>query len=374
MFLFIFVLCFISLNKKSGKYYNKSKTVTISSSFVLFYIVSAISWYIYISKSSTFKDILILGNNIASSVTEFLNPQYSFTVRIFINEFPLSIEILKYLYLISAIFIASGILDLLLSAFFQKENRFKFNYEYTVLSIILFAFLLGTFVPRTSTAITTDRVYMIASILLAPFCIIGGIAFIENVEKIYNRNHKYLKNNKNHYKIMSLFLMVFLLFNSGWMSEVIIKDGFYPCIYLSKERIMNNKNIDIQTKTYLYSRYTFDCDVVSSLWLLKNMEIEKVIYTDVSRNGNFFVNTSSYTSIPYISTIKTGIIPHIRTVSIDQIDQESYIYLRYLNIKEGIIITSIYPTFSWNYTSEFFSILDAGNKIYTNEGSEIYYH
>ena len=359
MFSVIFALCFILLDKKFMKRYNDESI--ISPTFVSLYIVFAIGWYMYISSSWTFNTIVGLGNNIVSSIAEFLNPEYSFTAHILGTKWTLSIQIMKYLYLIASFFIAIGILVLLLDRHFYKENKFKFHYDYAVLSISFFVMLLGTFVPATTIAISTDRVYQITSVLLAPFCVIGSIEFCKSFEKVYSK--LFHITDKHSLKVISIFLMIFLLFNSGWASEVIIKDSFLPDIYISKERIIRDG--DPAGKLYLYDKYTFDCDVFSAQWLLKNMESDTIIYTDKDHGVSSF---------PYIAEVQTGITPYTRILSNTHIKQlKGYIYLRHLNIKEGIIEISVYPTIKWDYTSKLYPILNASNKIYTNGGSEIYH-
>lgn len=361
----IFALCFILLDKKK-RYNNEPITTTISPTFVLLYIVFAIGWYMYISSSCTFNTIVCLGNNIVSSIAEFLNPEYSFTAHILETKWTLSIQIMKYFYLIASFFIAIGILVLLLDRYFYKENKFKFHYDYAVLSISFFVMLLGTFVPVTTIAISTDRVYQITSVLLAPFCIIGGIEFIKSAKNFHSKLfHVHLKSNKFSFKIISIFLVMFLLFNSGWASEVIIKDSFLPYTYISKERIMNGG--DVTGKLYLYDYYIFDYNVFSSCWLLKNMRPYALVYSD---------KTHGKLSFPtYIAEIRTERDPYAQVYFIGNIsfNEKCYIYLRYLNIHEGIIENSVYPTILWNHTSEISPILNSSNKIYTNGGSEIYY-
>ena len=209
------------------------------------------------------------------------------------------------------------------------------------------------------------------------------------LKKIYSKLfHTHLNTNstKSSLKIISIFLMIFLLFNSGWVSEVVIKDTFPPCIYIGKERIMNGE--DISSKLYLYDKYPFDCDVFSAQWLLKNTKPEDSvipyisIYTDKARS-------MTKNPFPYIAAIRTGgshpimrtkttyycIRNTISSLTITNIHryQGGYLYIRSLNTKEGIIETSVYPNYSWNYTCELYPVLNISNKIYTNGGSVIYY-
>lgn len=366
MFSLIFALCFIPLDKKlKWRYNNELMTTTISPTFVLLYTVFVTGWYMYLSSSYTFNTIVSLGNNIMGSITEFLNTEYSFTAHILKSEWTSSIQIMKYLYLIASFFIAIGIVNLLLNRYSYRENKFNFHCDYVVLSLFFFMMVLGTFVPKASLAITTDRVYQIASVLLAPFCIIGSIEFGKSVKKVCGRlSHVHL-TNKPSFKAISIFLVIFLLFNSGWVSEVIIKDGFLPHIHISKERIMNNG--DIPSKLYLFDRTTSDYNIFSSCWLLKNMESYTLVYSDRTHGKLSFP--------PYIAKIQTERNPHAQAYFINPhlpVNKKWYIYLRYFNIKEGIIETSVYPTITWKYTSDFSHILNTNNRIYTNGGSLIY--
>lgn len=376
MFFLVSALCLAIVDKKLGflrRHYTEVSPSTISFTLFSLFLVLSLGWGMYVSGSTSFNSLVRVGVNIVNSITELFDPQYSFTAQILLQDWPISVQILKYLYVTTILFIMIGILSL----FFRRH---KFHYDYITISVASFIVFLAVLIPRTTTAITTDRVYEIVMIILSPFCTMGGIEITEWLGRNYGRlvRSSRTQASMSSLRVFSIFLTVFLLANSGWISEVIIKDSFFPSIYISKERIISSR--DIPGKIYVYDRYPLDTDVFCAQWLLTYMESTATIYTDKSRDMTknpfpyiAFIRTG--TDFPYISSIRARpTYPQISNILSEvRSDQKGYIYLRSLNIREAIIVTSTYPTTLWIDIDNISHVLEVRDKIYSNEGSEIYY-
>jgi len=256
--------------------------------------------------------------------------------------------------------------------------------EYFSLSIPFFSTLLLIYLSKN---LYVGRIWFIVSILLAPYCIKGILdlfLYLNNILIIIKGNlkikkyyFKYVKfkfidvissnvgrNREVGFILVSIYLMIFLLFNSGFSSEVIFKD-YGPSIYLSKCRILDQGNII--EKERFFRKYITDYDVFSAKWLSKNKEITiRKIYCD--RRGSdplcSYGNISPPMTILPLTNRTTDILG------------PSYVYLRYVNVQVGVMgmhANPDFPLFKLKDSPIFLILLKNGNKVYSNKGSEVYY-
>lgn len=337
---------------------------------VVFYGVSTLLWYMLTPAVSSLNSAIGYLSYVAKCVQEFLLP--SSTETLIFGEWSTTVEILKLLYLAMAFFIFIGLVS--------ELCRTKRIDEYSSLSIPLFGSLVFVYL---SYKLYSGRIWFIVSILLAPYCIKGILNFFFFLIKIIENFKKYLEKNKyirfgfinvtsgnfNRNKevgfvLVSAYLMIFLLFNSGFSSEVIFKD-YGPSIYLSKCRIQEQGNII--EKERFFRKYITDYDVFSVKWLSKNKETTiKKIYCD--RRGkdilNSYGNISPLVPVSFLTNRTTNILG------------PSYVYLKYVNVVVGIMgmhASSDFPLFKFKNSTIYLILLKNGDKIYSNGGSEIYY-
>lgn len=331
---FILVWFLLYLDKR---YQSKNTINTITSSLVLLYIIFTLTWYIYISSSSTFNSIVFIGDHIADSITDLLNPEFSEGMRI-ISESTLSLHaVTKYLHLIAQLFISVGILTLLLN-----RSKIKLDREYIAFSVVFFMMLLAAIVvPFLASSIATTRIYHISLIFLAPFFVIGVLT-IFNVANNIAKAFRIKQCIKNPLKILSLFLAIFLLFNSGWVYEV-AKDA----------PTSNSLNTTIDSPHFNYQ------EVLGAKWLY-NVKVNNHIYADYYRwllLGSFEWGT-------------VRIIPF----DINKTQDYSYVYLGNLNVdKKEILIADVKSArkVMKKYINSSI-IVDSRYKIYDNAGAQIF--
>jgi len=204
-----------------------AKNRTVSSTFVLIFISFTLVWYMYVSSSSAFDAIVHIGDHIASSIfTEFLNPEAAQGLALVTGETvsPLH-SVTKYLHLISQFFILVGAITLILN---RKETKFEREYKAFSLVNLVICFS-GITLPYFASALNTSRLYQITLIFLAPFCVIGGITVFRMLSRVAKASWTDDRRVKNSLKVLSMFLAVYLLFNSGWVYEV-AKDNPPPLL------------------------------------------------------------------------------------------------------------------------------------------------
>lgn len=327
--------------KISGKPISlKIENKTISSTFILLFIVFALTWYMYVSSSSAFDTIVHIGNHIASSIfTEFLNPEAAQGLYLIIGETlsPLH-NVAKYLHLTTQFLIVVGALKL-----FLKREGVKLVDEYIAFSLVnLVICFCALAIPYFASALNTSRLYQITLVFLALFCVIGGITFFKlmsGVIKVPWTDHCI----ENSLKILSIFFAIFLLFNSGWVYEL-AKD--HPT------SISLNNTID-------GPRFN-ELEVLGAKWLNGKKDSKSSVYGDQS--GWLLLNgIIGFKNGRYNGDSKS-------------LPNDAYIYLRSLIVKEGkITINEPSKYYIDLHNSTFFNeVLIHRNKIYANGGSEIY--
>lgn len=342
MFSLIIVGGLLFLNTWRKSQDNVTK-ITITPRFVALYITFTLAWYMYVSSSSTFIAVVHIGDHIMSNIwTDFLNPEMAQGLGRIMEETvsPLH-SVTKYLHLISQLFIAIGILTLLL-----KHKEMKFEKEYIIFSYVNFMICVaGIAVPFFASSLNTTRLYQITLIFLAPFCVIGGISFFKIVDHVIRKSWTD-QIVRSSLKIISVFFAIFLFFNSGWVYEVA---NDHPM------SISLNSSIDTL-------RYNIQ-EVSGVKWFSEVKNNKSVVYGD--QGGWLLLN---------------GVIGFDSAKQYDgnteKISDDSYIYLRSLTARNKKIPImqkrSIKEYISLQNSTFFKEVLIHKNKIYTNGGAQLY--
>ena len=344
-----------SVHSKFGRYRNKftfttnplfsnAEDRTITSTFVLLFTLFAIGWYIYVSSGSPFNTIVHTGNHIANSIfTEFLSPESTELGSIISKTTPTR-TITKAMVLITQFFIAVGIFDLLLGL---RKTEFKFSKEYAAFSMVAFVLCLTAIAIPHFAAMHGTRLFHITLFFLAPFCIIGAITFFE----VLDRMLKLLWINKDKVlKFLSLFLMVFLLFNCGFVFEI-AKDN--PTS-ISLNNSVNHPKFNQK-------------EVLGAEWA-KEFAVESTIYAD---------DFGGLLLCEFFSPMERRI--KIFKGDTEKLQENSYIYFRSVNVNDEMIedrwIMGHPKLFAYSLSNTMFykKVIVSANKIYDNGGSVIYW-
>jgi len=189
---------------------------SISSIYLLLFVVFTLTWYINISSSSAFESIIYIGKHITTTIfSEFLNPEsvQGLEVMGIKTSTPLQYihMIMNYL---NQIFIIIGVFVLLLF------KDFKFEKEYTAFSVVDLTILFAAMsVPLFASSLNISRLYHITLFFLAPFTIIGII-------KLFKILHKRLgnewtdENTIKLIKLISIYFVMFFLYQIGFIYQI----------------------------------------------------------------------------------------------------------------------------------------------------------
>ena len=331
-----------------------NEKVNITATLVILFIVMALSWYIYISRSASFNVILTIGDHIYGSIyTDMLNPHARGKEIAQIMGITSTVSsghnIGRFFFQITLFFIVVGWFITILN-----RKHMKFSREYIVLSSISMVILLICVVlPKFITNFNMDRMYIVTLLMLAPFCVLGGKAVFRGAFILFKSDSL---NESSYVKILTLVVLVpYFLYNVGFIYEV---TGDYPTSTpLSMYRMDNSENLRL--KSAFYDRHVPEQDVSGVRWLSKNRDTSKWIRCDTAR----MYELTGYGEIP----LERGLGLTTRYTSLPH-----YIYLGCANTKGGIIKGFEKGTYISNSTKIVSYLQKKGDKLYSNGGAEIY--
>ena len=340
--------------------YRDKKLAGSLTTYLSLYIVLAISWYMHVSQGSAFETVLNIGNHIISNIQYLFNPEAAGGLHALTYTSPiLSYRILKVLHLFTDFFIVFGFISVAYHKL--RGNEEIFCEEFFSFSIPSLGFLLLSMVLPYFTGVGSmgfQRIYTIVLLFLAPFCIIGVTRFMQGIEKGFS-----ISLGKLDLRFLAVFFAIFLLFNSGWFTEVTRE--YIGSIALSQARIKCCGTV--KEKASLYNTYFAEEDVFSARWLSKYAVGTKV-------SSDFYATRVLHSHAPEMFLRKGD--PWGRDLltnnTIKELDEGTYIYLRKLNWEDRIMTKFVQEKDRiWN-TSDIIPYLNRMNKIYSNGGSVIF--
>ena len=328
------------------------------SAFCILYFVFAFSWYIYTSASANMNWAVGFGKNVYMHLSEFLSPESSATIQAVITQWEFSQEVAKYLLFANTFFIAIGILKLIYD--FLKGRKFLSEYDNFAL-----AFSLGLFVLLLPRIMGTVRIYAVSLLLLSPFSFIGFSLLLNK----FSQAVRTTKGNR-HANFFSVFLLLLLLFGSGFISNIekkVTNTPFDPNEPINWWPIHNQQ--DIEATEWLLSRHVGGKLYVDEI-LGHRMYVKGGAFTEGSFNFPLvYAGREVYNMKPIkVSSLKDYLEKD------DQVSHGYYLYLGYHNTVYNFIGTinetgERVPL----KTSDYLYLFERGNRIYDNGISLIYW-
>ncbi|CAJ36731.1 conserved hypothetical protein [Methanocella arvoryzae MRE50] len=330
---------------------------------ICIFIFIALSWYIAITSSTAFYSVSsVIYQVISSMFTESLNPTASQGLAI-IQKVPVSqMHLLyTYIYYFNQVCIVLGLLYLSYKTFARK-NMYNYSIMQLIMCGVAVMVLVGSIVlPYFASALNTTRIYHIMQFFVSPVYIIGFIFALESIPKVYARIVKspFRSNLSFTYGIISLFLCVYLLFNSGVIFQILndhpssMALGGVPDYPLYNDLELESANW--MTDPTIYSGYI---PVYSDYY--RSLLIS-------GKNGRWDYTSGGITSYNWSDA-------NIYVLSLNQ-SGTYYTYLGSYNINKQLVYIDPYPQHRIKnliYTS--LNNLALINEIYDNGGSVIYYN
>jgi uncharacterized membrane protein len=251
-YLFMISLFFISA---INKFKTNTYTSLLTPVYTVLFSILAISWFIYVSDGYKFEQLVRIGDHFLSSILELSGAGHRSGISYVNYSSKTSIlwVIYKLVHIVLQFFIFIGVLNLL-RAIFNKKTR---SFEISLISIFLYMFLFVQIFK--SYGMGFDRVLQISLILLSPLSLWGFTSILTFLNQIYTYIYSQTSTlNKINGKFsftsetsttkktdkknlsqkaqlpFAIFLLIFFLFNSGFVFE--IADDPLPsyCINLNK--------------------------------------------------------------------------------------------------------------------------------------------
>lgn len=238
-------------------------------------------------------------------------------------------EILSIVKQITKVLLVIGAISLIFLAFKTTD----FDTEYILLSLISIAFLLSfLLIPVLSLYYNSFRVYVQTLIVSSLVMVVGANLSLSGIAKAPIRA-----------RLIGILLIVFFLSSIGLLSYIV-----------GGPAMMNLTSSGEDYDKF----YTHDGEVYSAQWLGSKREANVTIYAD------------SLASLRLIS-FGNGILKTNTVILPSTFTRDSYVYLRYANVHNGIT-EAFYKgqEISYNYPIEFLEKYK--NRIYDNGESQIF--
>jgi len=326
---------------------SNEKNRTISSTFVLIFVVFTLTWYMYVSSSSAFNSIVRIGDHITSSIfTEFLNPEATQGLYLILMAPETLLDYFnKAIHLTTQFFITIGIIGSLL-----KEKERDFNAEYFAFAIPFFGICVaGIIVPYFAASINTTRLYHITLLFLSPFCVIGGMMILKVLSRIV-RTSWTNKSVRSSLRVLSIFFVIYLFFNSGFIYEF----AGNPHSFSLNQTAVGRPHFEMQ-------------EVDAATWLTDNEVSNIRVYADLYNSHLFQMLTGHFSPLQGTNEVITPVA------------DEAYFFLGKENVIDGNIRLDDPMKPRLNYTLvplqnlTFYNTLLNMSEIYTNGDAQVYY-
>ncbi|MBT9150490.1 MAG: hypothetical protein DDT40_00662 [candidate division WS2 bacterium] len=205
----VFALLLLYIWKKRG-------ASLLTSNFVLFFSVLAISWYMHVALGTIFEAVVGVGYHILTHISEIFIPDCRAGIAYLAHYMPtIAWEIYRLIHIALQFFIAIGMLKLLLSIFKRKIG----NLELPFLSIAFYSLLV--FQITVTFGMGFDRVLQITLVLLSPLALVGCIFVFKTLKKIISPIYDLRAHPLPSIKFFAVFLAILFLFGSGFVFEVV---------------------------------------------------------------------------------------------------------------------------------------------------------
>ncbi|WP_292520022.1 DUF2206 domain-containing protein [Methanoculleus sp.] len=222
---------------------------TLVLPYIVIFGVLTYLWYSTVAEGTAFATIAGIGDKIWNTLfTDSFNPTTAQGMHILTSQSITPLHgLAKVVHIATQGLIAVGLLATLM-----KRERWRIEPEYLAVSLVFLVInIAGIIVPFFASSLNTSRLYHITLILLAPFAIIGGIALYDAVVgKIRVIMAAPLMGTA--YQALSAFFVVFLLFNSGLIYQVVNDDPTSMALETTGDKpVFNGK--EVQGARWLFS-------------------------------------------------------------------------------------------------------------------------
>lgn len=325
---------------------------TLTTTYVMLFIVFSLAWYMYVSTGSPFYSLVRIGGHIYSSLgTELFSPgarEVAITQAVGLGPWAVEVEskISRIIYHATQLFITVGIIELMVNL-----RKTRFHREYVAMSLTSMVILAISFIlPYFAYPLGIGRIYHITLFFLAPFCILGGMAIFRWLFRAFPfLSFRKLATSAHLNLVVIPVLVPFFLFQTNFINELTGSTSRAMPLALYEEDFV------FSTRPEIYARQ----------WLGRVATSKSIMYSDnYGREPLFQEFAFRSVEFPFEG---------------QQIRQDSYIFLRRWNVVHGEVIT--FQKIGAQQTAGHIDLEDAPalskelrerNKIYDSGTAQVY--
>ena len=239
-----------------------------------------------------------------------------------------------------------SIMGLIVVYFKIYQKRFQNTYiAFAVFGVIIL--MGGYLVPSFESAFNISRIYELSFLFLSPLCIIGGMKVVQSLYRVLT-NKKI--GGEGSLKIFSIFLLVFMLFNTGFIS--VLAGQSIPMHLSNQDRLSD-----------YYPLFDYE-EFTGAQWLTEN-NVSKNIYADVYGKFIFYRFTPNINNI----SANNGISEFTNYTC-----PNTYMYLRKLNTENGFLVGYTSRSDRNRIYVDLSGTANTKNRIFDDGDSEVYYN
>jgi len=276
-------------------------------------------------------------------------------------------KVFRILQYITELFLIIGCIRLVF-----RPKYLRFTAEYIALSVTSVLLISACiFLPGFAEALNTTRIYHIALITLAPFCILGGEAVWLGINGLWHKIRRKVQqastinaeDNKNYLKFVAIAVLIpYFLFTSGFIYEVTGQDV--------TDRIDTPYSIALSSYRVNLTSIFYWQDGAAARWLTQRADTDTKVYMDMHSGSLLWLYDFPGKSIAL-------------SQDASKLKEDSYIYFTAWNTDKREITFAAGPGLrmqvgpglrmqvGFDDIPGFSKAVDDKNKIYDNGGAQI---
>jgi uncharacterized membrane protein len=319
---------------------------SLTMTMVFLLIVFCFAWYLYIGEGSPFHSIVNVGVNTLNSLKDLFaveSREASALMAVGLAR-PEVVSLPRNVYLVLQyviqVFIVAGAVGVTLKLIKSRFQRVFI--AMALVSLVLLALCL--ILPRFSMKFNIGRIYHIAMMFLAPFCVIGGAEILRWIHRLAGRRSSRPVGSAGFAGIVGVMIVVpYFLFSTGFVYAV------------SGDKVTSialNQDLD----TPRYNRM----EISARNWLDIDMADHHPVYAD--EYGRAWLVDPRY---------RAGIF----WGDTDALPDGAYIFLRTINVRRGLVAAANEGQRSYvSLKDSAFGreVLSRSSRIYDNGGACFY--
>ncbi|WP_424714124.1 DUF2206 domain-containing protein [Methanobacterium sp.] len=308
----------------------------------------------YLAKMALKRFIVVehrLAGTLESNVKKYLNNKIISIISIFVLLVLLIflggyktwvVSFLRYFNFLVVYLCFMGLILVFFKIYIKRfQNIFL---AFAVFSMIVL--MAGYLEPSFESAFNISRIYELSFLFLSPVCVIGGIKVFGSIYQVLTRKKI---TGEGALKMFSVFLLVFMLFNTGFIS--VFADQSIPMHLSNQDRLSD-----------YYPLFDYE-EFTGAQWLTEN-NVSKNIYADVYGKFIFY----RFTPNMYNISANNGISEFTNYTS-----PNTYMYLRKLNTENGFLIGYTSGSNRNRIYADLSSNANMKNRIFDDGDSVVYY-